>query len=178
MPGVQWDLQRKEFIYRWRHRYYWILTAQLSFCLLVIMSEYFYFSQKVKAPNSVTWKNRQMSIKVASKWFHYKNDRFEQLYKNCLRMLRDLGKLIVAKGFKKLPRVQKIARSGHTGPQTTLPLKLMHEVFKCQIKSNCNFRWLSFSAQSSFQNLQPSGSDQTCRVLEFCDLSRDEEIGR
>ena len=27
----------------------------------------------------------------------------------------DLGKLIVAKGFKKLPKVQKIANSGHTG---------------------------------------------------------------
>ena len=29
-------------------------------------------------------------------------------------MLGDLGKLIVAKDFKKLPKVQKIARSGHT----------------------------------------------------------------
>ena len=29
-------------------------------------------------------------------------------------MLVDLGKLIVAKGFKKLPEAQKIARSGHT----------------------------------------------------------------
>ena len=29
-------------------------------------------------------------------------------------MLGDLGKLIVAKGFKKLPKVKKIARSGHT----------------------------------------------------------------
>ena len=26
----------------------------------------------------------------------------------------DLGKLIVAKGFKRLPKVQKIAQSGHT----------------------------------------------------------------
>ena len=26
----------------------------------------------------------------------------------------DLGKFIVAKGFKKLPKVQKIAKSGHT----------------------------------------------------------------
>ena len=26
----------------------------------------------------------------------------------------DLGKLIVAKGFKNLPKVQKIAQSGHT----------------------------------------------------------------
>ena len=30
----------------------------------------------------------------------------------------DLGKFIVAKGFKKLPKVQKIARSGHTGGKT------------------------------------------------------------
>ena len=35
---------------------------------------------------------------------------FQKLPKN----VRDLGKLIVAKGFKKLPKVQKIARSGHT----------------------------------------------------------------
>ena len=28
--------------------------------------------------------------------------------------MKDLGKLIVAKGFKKLPKVQKIAKSGHT----------------------------------------------------------------
>ena len=28
--------------------------------------------------------------------------------------MRDLGKLIVAKGFKKLSKVQKIAQSGHT----------------------------------------------------------------
>ena len=28
--------------------------------------------------------------------------------------VRDFGKLIVAKGFKKLPKVQKIAQSGHT----------------------------------------------------------------
>ena len=28
--------------------------------------------------------------------------------------VRDLGKFIVAKGFEKLPKVQKIAQSGHT----------------------------------------------------------------
>ena len=37
-------------------------------------------------------------------------------------MLGDLGKLIVAKDFKKLPRVQKIARSGHTDGNTLLRL--------------------------------------------------------
>ena len=35
----------------------------------------------------------------------------EKLPKN----VEDLGKLIVAKGFKKLPKVQKIANSGRTG---------------------------------------------------------------
>ena len=31
--------------------------------------------------------------------------------------VEDLGKLIVAKGLKKLPKVQKIAQSGHTACQ-------------------------------------------------------------
>ena len=34
------------------------------------------------------------------------NDRFRHLFKNCLRMWGDLGKLIVAKGYKNLPKVQ------------------------------------------------------------------------
>ena len=29
----------------------------------------------------------------------------------------DFGKLIVARGFKKLPKVQLIAQSGHTAPE-------------------------------------------------------------
>ena len=40
----------------------------------------------------------------------------------------DLGKFIVAKGFKKLPKVQKIAQSGHTGQKRQLwrKIKLIH----------------------------------------------------
>ena len=34
---------------------------------------------------------------------------------NLPRNVGDLGKLIVEKGFKKLPKVQKIAKSSHTG---------------------------------------------------------------
>ena len=33
---------------------------------------------------------------------------------NLPKNVGDLGKLVVAKGFKKLPKVQKIAKSGHT----------------------------------------------------------------
>ena len=38
-------------------------------------------------------------------------DTKQKLHKN----VRDLGKLFVAKGFKNVPKVQKIAQSGHTG---------------------------------------------------------------
>ena len=38
-------------------------------------------------------------------------------------MMGDLGKLIAAKGFQKLPKVQKIARSGHTGGRPVLVVK-------------------------------------------------------
>ena len=55
-------------------------------------------------------KNRKMSMKVAQKWFHMKNEWFCHLYQN-------LDKLIVSKGFKKLPKVQYIAQSGHTGAE-------------------------------------------------------------
>ena len=33
----------------------------------------------------------------------------------------DLGKIIVATGFEWLPKVQKVAQSGHTGPGTRCP---------------------------------------------------------
>ena len=48
--------------------------------------------------------------------------------------MRDLGKLIVAKGFKKLPKVQKIAQSGHTAaiPSFNPSLFRMQKTdFKC-----------------------------------------------
>ena len=40
-------------------------------------------------------------------------------------MLGDLGKLIASKGYKKLPKVQKIARSGHTGRKVGRKVKLL-----------------------------------------------------
>ena len=49
-------------------------------------------------------KNNQMSLKVAQKWFHKKNEWLWHIYKNCLR---DLDKLIVSKGFKKFLKSKK-----------------------------------------------------------------------
>ena len=46
----------------------------------------------------------------------------------------DLGKLIVAKGFKKSPKVQKIANSGHTGGGSMFS-KRANSIFKDIIES-------------------------------------------
>ena len=40
----------------------------------------------------------------------------------------DLGKLIVAKGFKKLPKVQKIANSGYTAAYQCQQLISLHSL--------------------------------------------------
>ena len=51
-------------------------------------------------------KNCQMSVNVAQKWFHHKNERFWHFYKKIPKTVGDLGNLIVAKGFEKLSKVQ------------------------------------------------------------------------
>ena len=64
---------------------------------------------------------RTSALRAGAVWGgRYQRDQKKSpnVYKNCLRMLGDLGKLIVAKGIKKLPKVQKIARSGHTAPES------------------------------------------------------------
>ena len=45
-----------------------------------------------------------------------------------LKNVGDSGKLIVAKGFKKLPKVQKIANSGHTGVSLLCKLTKMGSI--------------------------------------------------
>ena len=41
---------------------------------------------QLRYPKQCDQENRQMSIKVAQKLVHYKNDRVWHLYENCLRM--------------------------------------------------------------------------------------------
>ena len=55
----------------------------------------------------------RLIVSQALKWFHSKMidlDTFTKMPKN----VEDFGKLIVPTGFEKLPKVQKIAQSGHT----------------------------------------------------------------
>ena len=55
---------------------------------------------------SVTRKNRQMSKKLPKNDFTRKMIDFGHLYKKLPKTVGDLGKLIVSKGFKNLPKVQ------------------------------------------------------------------------
>ena len=60
-------------------------------------------------------KNRQMSIKVAQKWFHQKNDNFYTFTKNCQRMWEILANLLLPMALKTCPKSNKSHQSGHTG---------------------------------------------------------------
>ena len=42
----------------------------------------------------------------------------------------DLGQLVIAKGFKKLPKVQKIAKSGHTANRSKELCNLVRQVHR------------------------------------------------
>ena len=60
----------------------------------------------------------------------------------------DWGKLIVAKGFKKLPKVQNIAQSGHTGHDPIAPQHIdqrphrgLHGLIRNKLGQLCNTRW-------------------------------------
>ena len=55
-----------------------------------------------------------MSIKIAQKWLIL--TPLQKLYNNVV----DLGKIIVAPSFEWLPKVQKIAQSGHTDYNQTI----------------------------------------------------------
>ena len=67
-----------------------------------------------------------------------------------LKNVRDLGKLIVAKGLKKLPKVQKIAQSGHTAYNTSLrPLQRVLRFRKRQAKSKEKIIYDEFSSVCS-----------------------------
>ena len=61
----------------------------------------------------------------------------------------DLGKLIVAKGFKKLPKVKKIAQSGHTtlpptGQETRIKPKVWTNLTRFVAKVEVDLRNLDF----------------------------------
>ena len=60
---------------------------------------------QIKSPN--VYKSCPKVISLEKEWLWH-------LHKNCLTMWVDLGKIIVATGFEWLPKMQKIAQSGHT----------------------------------------------------------------
>ena len=53
-------------------------------------------------------KNRQMSKKVAQKWFHKKNEWLWHIYKNCLRMWEIWTNWLFPKASKSCPKSKKL----------------------------------------------------------------------
>ena len=66
------------------------------------------------------------------------------------KTVEDLGKLIVAKGFKKLPKVQKIANSGHTEHERQASERASE--MKCKL---CSFE-IDFPKEISLKKLERS----------------------
>ena len=52
-------------------------------------------------------KSRPMSIKVAQKWFLYKNERFWHLYKICIKIWAIWAKQFLPQAFKSCPKCNK-----------------------------------------------------------------------
>ena len=66
--------------------------------------------------------------------------------------VRDLGKLIVAKGLKKLPKVQKIAQSGHTACYQSRNVAKWNPTLKYSIKFCANQKWDFFQKKNFCNN--------------------------
>ena len=78
----------------------------LSFCFGILYLFHFFLFTSIHVTSSVTRKISPNFYKSCPKMISLKNDKFLHHYKNCLTMWGDLGKLIVGKGCKKLPKVQ------------------------------------------------------------------------
>ena len=89
-------------------------------------------------------------------------------------MLGDWGKLIVAKGFKKLPKVQKIARSGHTALDSTL----IPRGLKSCIKAKPIFKGGKSCSKKSFTLLFPGRNSYADRSDTFDVNERNGERSR
>ena len=56
--------------------------------------------------------------------------------------VEDLGKLIVAKGLKKLPKVKKIATSGHTAGYSLSHIKIRGFSCTLAVEAHSCFVWI------------------------------------
>ena len=86
----------------------------------------------------------------------------QQLPKN----VGDLGKLVAAKGFKKWPKVQKIAQSGHT--DSKLHVHNLRFNFDCIFRHNCvkNY-YLTLNYKEKSFLVYSNQRDNSYKILQF-----------
>jgi len=89
---------------------------------------------------------------------------------NLPKNVGDLGQLVVAKCFKKLPKVQKIAKSGHTGDNQGL-LKMKIKIFCPNLKFDvCKFSECWIVDLGNLSDCLKRGSGKAVFVLSFVNL--------
>ena len=95
-----------QFHHYWKH-----FLSSITFCHPWLLPEY------VTALLHTVWpdENCQMSIKVAQKTISQEKWMILTHLQKLPNNVGNLGKIFVATGFEWLPKVQKIAQSGHTG---------------------------------------------------------------
>ena len=85
--------------------------------------------------------------------------------------MRDLGKLIVAKGLKKLPKVQKIAQSGHTAHKQLLCSKIRNsdwlDLILCLATRENKVFWKFCSQVAEEESAEEEADDDEVSVLFF-----------
>ena len=115
--------------------------------------------------DSVTSKMSPNVYKNCPKWFHKKNQRFWPPLQKLPKNEGDLGEIIAARGFKKLPKVQLIIQSGHTG-------NIDQHLFSPYIRSLFYSIFLSFSTIVAIFGHLPLRGFKTVRswlcFAEFC----------
>ena len=91
---------------------------------------------------------------------------------NLPKNVSDLGKLIYAKGFKKLPKVQKISQSGHTDAR----LRFLSNSYVCSQQEQIHFQMDRFlksrkliccpraGNESILENKTTSSRSSCCKV--------------
>ena len=75
-------VNNKRNLFAFKRRWRFVAAVRLDLKLVVSRTK-----EWSTLPRWTVWpvKSCQMSIKIIQKWFHFKNERFWHLYKNCLK---------------------------------------------------------------------------------------------
>ena len=102
------------------------LPKPMSKTNLTSLTFFFTVNPLSPPPSSVTRKKSPNVHKSCPRMISLQKRKFLTPLQKLPKNVGDLGKFIIAKGFKKLPKVQNIAQSGHTAH--VIPISLYESI--------------------------------------------------